>query len=132
MKQRRESEKVVGNDGRRAAPAPTTNARPTAFPLPLSVADELEARVSSAVVSSVARAIELGSRLQAVGEMTFDATDNLFGSARAEELVRRAHGLQALTSYGQVALAELQAEAGRWETLAAVRQLLEAARDAKS
>jgi hypothetical protein len=71
----------------------------------------------------VARTTDLAARLRDVGDVAFATAGEIFGDASADELARCANGVWALVTHGLGALMELQAEAGRWEALAALRRL---------
>jgi hypothetical protein len=90
---------------------------------------QVDAALRAELLGSVARAARLALRLQNLGEALSGMTGEILGHASSDELTRHAAGVQAVAARGLGALAELQAEAGRWEGVAALRRVVSAMLD---
>ena len=97
---------------------------------PMSVADsqDLLCAVQVEVARVSARAGEHAAILESIGIQAFEAAGTLAADASASDLVRRAHETRGIVLHALAVLADLQAEVGRMQTLAAMRQALDDAR----
>ncbi|MCW5831347.1 MAG: hypothetical protein KIS78_02685 [Labilithrix sp.] len=82
---------------------------------------ELAAAIRREVSRCAKHAVDQAELLESIGEQSFALVSEIHGSADAEALRRRSHGIRGLVVHTLVVLAEFQRVAGRLDALAAMR-----------